>query len=66
MIHSAQQLQPDTLRQQNIRPLERNDNPTEQNLNTLDLLPGPGDSSAGVPKAVMPPPKNRKKATNNK
>jgi cell division protein FtsQ len=38
MIRSAQQLQPDTLRQQNIRPLEPN-TMTEQNLNTLDLIP---------------------------
>lgn len=38
MIRSAQQLQPDTLRQQNIRPLEH-PAMTEQNLNTLDLIP---------------------------
>jgi cell division protein FtsQ len=56
MIRSAQQLQPDTLRQQNIRPLEQNNNLTEQNLGALDLLPGATDSSA--------PPKNRKKTTN--
>jgi cell division protein FtsQ len=59
MIRSAQQLQPDTLRQQNIRPLERGNNLTEQNLNTLDLLPDAGDSSAK-------PNPNRKKTTNNK
>ena len=65
MIRSAQQLQPDTLRQQNVRPLELNNSGTEQNLGTLDLLPGATDSSAPKPKAVMPP-KNRKKTTNNK
>lgn len=59
MIRSAQQLQPDTLRQQNVRPLEQS-TPAEQSLSTLDLLPDGTDSSA------QPPPKNRKKATNNK
>jgi cell division protein FtsQ len=61
MIRSAQQLQPDTLRQQNIRPLEGNSNMTEQNLGTLDLLPGSAaaDSSAASNK-------NRKKTTNKK
>ncbi|HWB92526.1 MAG TPA: hypothetical protein VG605_11765 [Puia sp.] len=38
MIRSAQQLQPDTLRQQNVRPLERNTQ-TEQNLSSYDLVP---------------------------
>lgn len=38
LIRSAQQLQPDTLRQQSIRPLESNST-TEQNLSTHDLLP---------------------------
>jgi cell division protein FtsQ len=57
MIRSAQQLQPDTLRQRNIRPLEPNA-ATEQNLNTLDLVPESGDSSTS--------PHNRKKTTNNK
>lgn len=38
LIRSAQQLQPDTLRQQNIRPLERNTQ-TEQSLSHYDLLP---------------------------
>jgi cell division protein FtsQ len=38
LIRSAQQLQPDTLRQQNIRPLERNTQ-TEQNLGAYDLVP---------------------------
>lgn len=59
MIRSAQQLQPDTLRQQNVRPLEENNNATEQMSGTLDLLPGATDSAAK-------PPKNRKKTTNNK
>jgi cell division protein FtsQ len=60
MIRSAQQLQPDTLRQQNIRPLEGNSNMMEQNLGTLDLLPGAAaDSSAASNK-------NRKKTTNKK
>ena len=75
MISSAQQLQPDTIRQQNVRPLEGTNNGADQNLNTLDLLPGATDSagarpdqpSAGPPKpkAGMSP-KNRKKTTNNK
>ena len=39
MIRSAQQLQPDTLRQQNMRPLEHNTQ-TEQNLSNYDLVPG--------------------------
>jgi cell division protein FtsQ len=38
LIRSAQQLQPDTLRQQNIRPLEHNTQ-TEQNLGSYDLVP---------------------------
>jgi cell division protein FtsQ len=38
LIRSAQQLQPDTLRQQSVRPLESNQM-TEQNLLTHDLLP---------------------------
>ena len=38
LIRSAQQLQPDTLRQQTIRPLESN-TMTEQSLSTHDLLP---------------------------
>ncbi|GGB05775.1 cell division protein FtsQ/DivIB [Puia dinghuensis] len=48
MIRSAQQLQPDTIRQQNIRPLEHN-TMTEQNLTPLDLVPDAGDSSVTVP-----------------
>jgi cell division protein FtsQ len=43
LIRSAQQLQPDTLRQQSMRPLETN-TLTEQNLSTHDLLPGRADS----------------------
>ena len=43
LIRSAQQLQPDTLRQQSVRPLESG-TMTEQNLSTHDLLPA--DSSA--------------------
>ena len=43
LIRSAQQLQPDTLRQQSVRPLESN-TMTEQNLSTHDLLPGSSDS----------------------
>jgi cell division protein FtsQ len=58
MIRSAQQLQPDTLRQQNVRPLEQS-TATEQSLGTLDLLPEGTDS-------LTKPPKNRKKTTNNK
>jgi cell division protein FtsQ len=40
LIRSAQQLQPDTLRQQNIRPLEHSTQ-TEQNLGNYDLVPEP-------------------------
>ena len=47
MIRSAQQLQPDTIRQQAIRPLEHN-TVTEQNLTNYDLLPGSGDSSTAT------------------
>jgi cell division protein FtsQ len=43
LIRSAQQLQPDTARQQSMRPLETN-SLTEQNLSTHDLLPGGADS----------------------
>lgn len=38
LIRSAQQMQPDTLRQRSVRPLETN-GMTEQNLSTHDLLP---------------------------
>ncbi|HWK02840.1 MAG TPA: hypothetical protein VNS58_04385 [Puia sp.] len=47
MIRSAQQLQVDTVRQQNIRPLERNTQ-TEQTLTNYDLIP---DSSYEKPTA---------------
>jgi cell division protein FtsQ len=43
LIRSAQQLQPDTIRQKSMRPLETN-TPSEQNLSTHDLLPGSPDS----------------------
>ena len=49
MIRSAQQLQPDTLRQQHTRPLEDHNTMTEQNLANYDLVPNAGDSSATVP-----------------
>jgi cell division protein FtsQ len=45
LIRSAQQLQPDTLRQQSVRPLETSIT-TEQNLSTHDLLPTSPDSPA--------------------
>ena len=51
MIRSAQQLQPDTARQQHIRPLEDHNAMTEQNLANYDLVPNAGDSSATVPNA---------------
>ncbi len=38
LIRSAQQLQPDTVRQQNIRPLEHSTQ-TDQNLTNYDLVP---------------------------
>jgi cell division protein FtsQ len=44
LIRSAQQLQPDTIRQQNMRPLERN-TMTEQTLTGLDLIPARNDSA---------------------
>jgi cell division protein FtsQ len=49
LIRSAQSLQPDTLRQQTVRPLEHN-TMTEQNLSNYDLLPGSGDSTRKKPK----------------
>lgn len=49
MIRSAQQLQPDTVRQQNIRPLEHSTT-TELYLSGLDLVPEAGDSSVKPPK----------------
>jgi cell division protein FtsQ len=48
LIRSAQSLQPDTLRQQTVRPLEHN-TMTEQNLANYDLLPGSGDSTVAKP-----------------
>jgi cell division protein FtsQ len=76
MIRSAQQLQPDTIRQQNVRPLEHS-TLTEQNLANYDLIPGSATDSpdanpnqkTAAPKAVMPNgpkaimPKNNKKTT---
>jgi cell division protein FtsQ len=53
LIFAAQQLQPDTLRQQSVRPLETN-TMTEQNLSTHDLLPA-GDSPVAVPPALRRP-----------
>jgi cell division protein FtsQ len=54
LIRSAQQLQPDTMREQNIKPLERSTE-TEQTLTNYDLIPDRGDSAkAGAAKAVMP------------
>lgn len=43
LIRTAQQLQPDTLRQQSVRPLESNA-ATEQNLSTHDLIK-PGNNN---------------------
>jgi len=57
LIRSAQLLQPDTLRQQTVRPLERN-TMTEQNLANYDLLPG--DSIAGKPAGQTPKGKKPK------
>lgn len=50
LILSAQQLQQDTIRQQNVRPLEHN-TITEQNLTNYDLIP----DSPRTPRAVIPP-----------
>jgi len=76
MIRSAQQLQPDTIRQQNVRPLEHS-TLTEQNLANYDLIPDSAMDSADAnpnqkpvaPKGAMPNgpkalmPKNNKKTT---
>ena len=51
LILSAQQLQQDTLRQQNVRPLERT-TMTEQNLTNYDLVP---DSLPSVDRPPPPP-----------
>jgi cell division protein FtsQ len=59
LIRSAQSLQPDTLRQQTVRPLEHN-TMTEQNLANYDLLPGSGDSTAARPAGQTPKPKKPK------
>ncbi|MBS1665640.1 MAG: FtsQ-type POTRA domain-containing protein [Bacteroidetes bacterium] len=60
LIASAQQLQQDTIRQQNVRPLERS-TMTEQNLTNYDLLPADSETTkptinkpARSPRAVMP------------
>jgi cell division protein FtsQ len=47
MIRSAQQLQPDTLRQQHIRPLEHT-TPAEQDLGSYDLVPEPQQTKPGA------------------
>ena len=49
LIRSAQQLQPDTLRQQNIRPLEHSTQ-TEQNLASFDLVPEAEQAQQTQPK----------------
>jgi cell division protein FtsQ len=59
LIRSAQSLQPDTLRQQTVRPLEHN-TMTEQNLANYDLLPGSGDSTAAKPAGQTPKGKKPK------
>ena len=46
LIRAARQLQPDTVREKNIKPLEEN-TMTEQTLTNYDLVPDKGDS-AGV------------------
>ena len=45
MIRAAQQLQPDTAREQNIKPLEHNTE-TEQTLTNYDLIPDSGSSAS--------------------
>jgi cell division protein FtsQ len=59
LIRSAQSLQPDTLRQQTVRPLEHN-TLTEQNLANYDLLPGSGDTTAAKPAGQTPKGKKPK------
>ena len=59
LIRSAQQLQPDTIRQQSVRPLEHN-TMTEQNLTNYDLLPAP------VTPEPQPKSNNAKPVKNNK
>lgn len=61
LIRAAQQLQPDTMRQQSVRPLEHNAM-TEEDLRNYDLLPAKDDSSA-TPRPSSGPgsqPKNNK------
>lgn len=53
LIRSAQQMQPDTMRQRSVRPLETN-GMTEQSLSTHDLLPAGADPNAPIV------PQNRK------
>lgn len=53
LIRSAQQLQPDTIRQKNIRPLEHN-TLTEQNLTNYDLIPGSAPDSINIKKQLKP------------
>jgi cell division protein FtsQ len=54
LIRSARQLQPDTIRQKNVRPLEHN-TMTEQTLTNYDLIPGSATDSAN---AAAKPPKH--------
>jgi cell division protein FtsQ len=62
LIHSAQQLQPDTIRQQNIRPLEQN-TMSEQTLTNYDLVPATNDSvSSGTITVNAHPPPHEKPA----
>ncbi|HMI61887.1 MAG TPA: hypothetical protein VK518_13295 [Puia sp.] len=52
LILSAQQLQQDTIRQKNVKPLERN-TMTEQNLTNYDLVPdSPSVSRPAIPPAM--------------
>jgi cell division protein FtsQ len=60
LIRSGQQLQPDTLRQQPVRPLESNTT-TEQNLSTHDLLPANSDSAAPRTRQTAPSPTRKPK-----
>jgi cell division protein FtsQ len=53
LIRTAQRMEPDTVRQQNIRPLEQN-TVTEQTLTGHDLIPAGGDSAARWAKKQKP------------
>jgi cell division protein FtsQ len=53
LIRTAQQLQPDTAREQNMRPLERSQQ-SEQTLTGYDLVPDNEDSGGTKPRAIMP------------